>query len=201
MFKKILGTITIGLSIASSAHAILINFDSGLSDLSLIPNGYGGLTWSNFAASDTSTYTSPNGYINGVVSPQYVAFDAFGSPATFSSATPFTFNSAYLTAAWNNGLNVQVDGYLGTTLVHSLSLVLDTTGPALEQFNWANIDSVTFTPSGGTPAGYNGAGTHFAMDNLTINDARTVPEPASIALVGLGLFGLGLSRRKSKSRH
>ena len=36
----------------------------------------------------------------------------------------------------------------------------------------------------------------FAIDNLTIGNARTVPEPGALLLMGLGLIGLSISRRK-----
>ena len=52
----------------------------------------------------------------------------------------------------------------------------------------ADITSVTFSNITN--------GESFAIGNL---DLKTVPEPATLALMGLGLAGLGLSRRKTKS--
>lgn len=36
----------------------------------------------------------------------------------------------------------------------------------------------------------------FGIDNLTIGNPRSVPEPGTLLLVGLGLIGLSISRRK-----
>jgi hypothetical protein len=49
-----------------------------------------------------------------------VAFDFGSGPATgsFSSATSFNLNSAYLTAAYNDGLQVDVQGFVGSTLTY-----------------------------------------------------------------------------------
>lgn len=54
----------------------------------------------------------------------------------------------------------------------------------------ASFTSVSFT----TPAG---TGDFFAFDDMTIgSQAQVIPEPSILALLGIGLAGLGLGRRK-----
>lgn len=177
----------IGLLVsAAHARAEVINFDD-LSDGgygTAIPNGYHGLNWTNFYVMNTAANEAlfgPSGYSDGTVSAPNVAFNGGGLEAIVSDNS-FTFNSGYFTAAWNNGLTITVDGYLGGNLVDTTSFVVNTTGPTLETFNWT-VDTLDFTSSGGTNAGYHGAGTQFALDNLTINEVAPVPEPAAVLLL------------------
>ncbi len=54
------------------------------------------------------------------------------------------------------------------------------------------IDHVVFTDNA-----FSFAGTNFRMDNLTLTSS--VPEPASLGLLGLGLVGLGFAGRRRKA--
>jgi hypothetical protein len=134
-----------------------------------IPNGYQGLNWNNFYVIYSAALPL-SGYAAGMVSFPNAAFNSTGAPASLSSTTPFTFTSGYFTAAWNDGLTVQVQGLNSGTVLYTQSLVLSAATPMLVTFNWQGVTEVDFAASGGTlHAGYNGGpGTQFVMDNLSI---------------------------------
>lgn len=170
--------------IAGHADALVLNFDDISTETTgWIPEGYGGLHWYDFLYIKDGDLNS--GYYTGLVSGEYVAYNSFGIPASFSDDQPFLFNGAYLTAAWSNGLNIDVDGYSGTTKLFHETVVVDTTGPTWFTFNYQGVDKVFFSSSGGDSS-YK----QFVMDNLTINEPISVPEPAAVLLFSSGFFGL-----------
>jgi len=164
---------------ATVANAALLTFDT-LGDDTTVPSGYGGLMWNNFYSLDGVNYDgNPSGYEAGVVSPNNVAFNGFGSPASITIKSGFfKLNSAYLTGAWNDNLVVTVKGYIISTrgvriLIYSHSYRLSATHPTLIKFTPVIVQEVDFISSGGTPhEGYTGSGEHFAIDNLNVTLQR-----------------------------
>lgn len=170
---------------------VTINFDDLPGTILPIPNGYYNLNWNNYWYLDGVNYFgNPSGYQNGVVSPNNVAYNAFGNPASVwqRTADPFIVYSGFLTAAWNDGLQVDLTGYYAGNPVIAGSFLIDTSGPT---FFFATapvwIDTFTIVSSGGVNHGYSGSGTHYALDDLTV---FTTPEPGTLLLVGTGLLGL-----------
>jgi len=207
MKKIVLAMAVLALMVGSgtTARATLVTFDDLTRNDSPIPNGYGGLNWNNFYVLDGVNYSgNPSGYQNGVVSPNNVAYNGFGNPAdalSVDSVTPFTFNSAYLTAAWRDGLQVTITGYLLGVQEDQTTVTVNTSGPSLITLNWTGIDDLNFNSFGGVPHGYSGGnGTQFAMDNFLYNAPVTaVPEPSTfvIGLGCLGFVGYALRRRRN----
>lgn len=198
--KTILTTVALGLALAYQAGATLVTFDD-LADHAQIANGYAGLNWNNFYALN-STLDPNTGYVPGTISGNNVAYNAYGTAAAISSSA-FNLTSAYLTAAWNDNLQVEVVGKLGATILYDNTYTLSATTASLINFNYNGIDSVQFISSGGTKhlAYTGGSGEHFAMDNLVINGTAAVPEPAT-CLAGAMLllpFGVGAVRKLRKA--
>jgi hypothetical protein len=156
-----------------------------------IPQGYQGLSWSNFWVSNAILHANSvntNGYYYGMVSPSNVAFNAKGNPAEIdSSGTNFNFLSAYLTGAWNSNLNIEVEGFNGTNLLYDQTVVASATNPTLFTFSYMDIDRLYFNPYGGEPAFDPVPAYNFVMDNFTF---EFVPEPSSLLLAALGAVSL-----------
>jgi hypothetical protein len=191
------------LGIGAVAQATVLTFDD-IAPFSgaLIPNAYGGFNWDNFSYRNGSdSDVSLTGYDNGRVSGDYVSYNAFGDPALVSDSV-FDFNSAYLTAAWNNGLSVTVEGLKSGATLYSKTVVVDTTQPTLVNFDYFGVDQLKFTSFGGVEPDYlqeKGRGTQFVLDNFTFNEkATSVPEPTLLpALLSIATLSAGsVLRRK-----
>lgn len=197
---SLLSVIALCLAFSSASWAEVITFDdidTG-GDLVAISNGYAGLDWTNFGA-HSPTYVPHSGYASGIVSGSNDAFNMFGAQANFSSTTSFTFVSAYFTGAWNDGLNITIQGLNGSTVLDTATIIVNASAPTLATFNWAGLTEVTFKSFGGTanPADQtSGAGTNFVMDNLTLTSA--VPEPATGVWVIAPLLGIVTLRRRPR---
>lgn len=193
------------VSISSLANATIIDFDSitNSSTYQIGNNTYDGLTFSSswYILNSSSTSLQNSGYHNGTVSPSYVAYNGYGNDVSITSATPFNFNGAYLTAAWNTGLNIKISGLLNGILAYSQTISVNPSSPTYFDLNFNNIDMLSFSSFGGTNAGLGGVGNHFAIDNFTFNETlqpSPTPEPATMLLMGIGIAGGALMRKRMK---
>lgn len=178
----LLGATSVSLATVLSFDDFFTNDPIG----TLIESDYGGLSWDNFYVKNTTIPLLPSGYVNGTVSGTNVAYNGFGMLGVISTS-PFDFTGAYLTGAWNNGLNIEVRGYSGGILRYDQAVVVDSTTPVFFRFDYTGIDMLTFDSFGGINAGYSGSGTHFALDDFTFNELFTIPEPGTALLLGAGL--------------
>jgi hypothetical protein len=181
------------LTISASAAPVTLTFDNG---------NYGGLQWNDFGFADGSLYWAGSGFRNGIISPNNVAYTYNGMSATIGRGQPFDFLSGYLTGAWKDGLQVEVQGFVGTTLTYDNTYSVSTSRPTFISFNYLGVDEVIFNRSGGTlnPAffGYiNPPADVVVMDDLTVN-LSPVPEPCTLSVLGLGAAAIMVLHRRKR---
>lgn len=168
--------------------------------------GYGNMTWStDFRIIKAAGFTTRglgapvgNGIEGGLHSGEWVAINGGAAPVSFKSFDGKNFNleTAYMAAAWYDGLEVVIEGWRDGVKVYEKNTGGLGFDEELVTFNWTNIDEVRFASVDGTGTAIDNQSTYnhaFVLDDLRLN---SVPEPMSAALLLAGAAGLGLVRRR-----
>ncbi|MDO8343280.1 MAG: PEP-CTERM sorting domain-containing protein [Cellvibrio sp.] len=195
--------LSLGLGSAISTQAAVITFDDlPATELDAIPDGYHGFNWGASHMVNVNYFHKdllPNtGFENGVVSGDYAAFNFLATTSTITG-DQFDFNGAYLTAGWNDGLNIEVTGFLNNALLFTKTVVVNTSAAQWFDFNFLGISSLSLRAWGGVPIDPMNGGEMFVMDNFTYNEPTAVPESSSLALLLLGVAGILLGRKIRKA--
>lgn len=165
----------------------------------------------------SSTFVSPNGGNFAA----YAAFDGSGPlDHTISQAFSLTGNFNKASVTWSDALgfgagwSYPVAREYTVSLLNSKGIVVANLmtesfakGGVLQGWTQHTTDISAFLPGLGNsaslrfnlhvPQSFTGPAV-FGLDDVSVN-ASAVPEPASLALLGLGLLGLGMTRRQRKS--
>ena len=179
MKKTILAVaVAVGLAMGASAHAELVvngGFETG--DLT------GWTNTGNFTGVDTSANTGTYAAYLGTTSGLGHLFQTISTIA----GTLYDFSFAY--ASDGGTPNAFTASFDGNTL-------FSTTNDPVHGYQNYNFAVVASTNSTVIDFGERNDPSYLHLDDVSVN-ASAVPEPETLALLGLGLLGVAASRRKS----
>lgn len=122
-----------------------IGFDDVIQSIAVkkLQNGYNGLNWENWVVTHQRFYKG-EGYINGTVSGEFVAYNGSGHPMSVSRDRPFDFIGGYLTSAWRDaeGETVQVTAWRGDEIAYQDEVKLSRFGPVYFKANYDRVTKV-----------------------------------------------------------
>ena len=182
--------------IGMPAHALVIDFENQTAQgLAPLANNYLGFDWSGgdwelvsdtyYTTTYTNSYDSPNGSyaINSAVGLSSIKFTHTNDFNLFTlDASTFAGSDSFVSYS---SRTLTVEGFNNGVLVGSQVLNLSSNTYDNFAVNLLNIDEVRF--------GSAGSNLFWVADNFEV---EFVPAPATLALVGLGIAGIGYGRRK-----
>lgn len=119
-------------AIPAGAALSTIGFDDVTTrGLRKVPTGHAGLSWRNINAMAGDHTKNSEGYVNGNVSGDHIAYTSSGHPAEFGRQQPFGLHSMMLTAAWlaSEGETALIESWLGDVLVARDEITLSALTP------------------------------------------------------------------------